>query len=309
MRWTISLLLLPAIAATLPAQEPGHTEFRAAGEGLFTFDTGSLRGRLRLDGKFQGIYPIVDPATESDLTRPPGVFSPYRVFSTGRRYGDAARDWPAASRLREDGAVVVRWPSAKGHPVAITGVYRLAGPETIDLEIAVVPAQDMPGFELFVSSYFAEEFRAAVYLEPNTDPKAKPRFVPVDRTPEARGGYVMFPRDEKAVKMIRDGRWKVPPSPVDWDVEKRLAAPLILRRDAKGGITAVLMARPEDCFAVSSPWNPAAPEAGGYRSLYLSLFGRDLAAGEKARARCRMVIGRGLTDEKAVALYEAYSAE
>ena len=41
-----------------------------------------------------------------------------------------------------------------------------------------------------------------------------------------------------------------------------------------------MMCRPGDCFAFSSPWNPASPKGGGYRSLYQSLFGRDLKAGE-----------------------------
>jgi hypothetical protein len=70
-----------------------------------------------------------------------------------------------------------------------------------------------------------------------------------------------------------------------------------------------MMSRPGDCFAVSSPWNPASPKAGGYRSLYLSLFGRDLKAGQAAEARCRLIIRRDLSDEQAVRRYEAYLKE
>ena len=36
-----------------------------------------------------------------------------------------------------------------------------------------------------------------------------------DRGPADRGGYVMFARDKAAEKIIQNGRWKVPPSPVD----------------------------------------------------------------------------------------------
>ena len=54
---------------------------------------------------------------------------------------------------------------------------------------------------------------------------------------------------------------------------------------------------------MSSPWNPDSPQGGGYRSLYQSFFGRDLKAGETARARCRMVINRGLADDQIVARY------
>ncbi len=67
-----------------------------------------------------------------------------------------------------------------------------------------------------------------------------------------------------------------------------------------------MMARPEDCFAVSMPWNPASADAAGYRSLYLSLFGKDLAAGETAKAHCRLLLGRELSDEDAVARYRAF---
>jgi len=49
--------------------------------------------------------------------------------------------------------------------------------------------------------------------------------------------------------------------------------------------------------------------AEGHRSLYLSLFGRDLKSGETATARTRLVIRRGLTDDQAVALYKSYRKE
>lgn len=306
MRLAGLTLALFLIAPVSPGAEAPKTAFKAGQPGLFEFDTGPFSGRLKLDGRFQGVYPIVDTATGADLTMPPGVFSPYRVFSTGKRYGNAARDWPTTPKLRADGAVEVGWAAAKEHPVAIAAVYRWAAPDTLDFEVTVTPEADMQDFELFMSSYFTKGFRAAVYLKPEGQPDANPQFVPVDPKPGAQGAYVMFPRDQKAAAVIRDGRWKIPPSPVDWAVEGWLARPLVLRRDAASGVTAVMMCPAADCFAVSSPWNPATPEGGGYRSLYLSLFGRDLKAGEPAKARCRLVVGRGITDQKAVELYESY---
>jgi hypothetical protein len=61
------------------------------------------------------------------------------------------------------------------------------------------------------------------------------------------------------------------------------------------------MAPPQDCFAVLTPFGEE-----GHRSVYLSLFGRDLKAGETATARARLVIGRDISDEQAIALYKAY---
>ena len=188
----------------------------------------------------------------------------------------------------------------------MTGVYRWQSPNTLDLQICVTAKQDLPKFELFMSSYFAKTFLASVYVTGPGGSNTDSRFEPVNRTPQAQGGYVMFPRNDEAVAMIRDGRWKIPPSPVDWNIGPPLAAPLAIRRDQTSGLTGVMMARPEDCFAVSSPWNPASPGAGGYRSLYLSLFGRDLAAGQTAQAHCRLILARQMTDELAVEYYRQF---
>jgi hypothetical protein len=286
--------------------EPVRLAFQSAGPGLYDFDTGALRGRLKLDGHYQGLYPLVEVNSGIELVHPPGVFSFYRVFQRGRRYGEAARDWPTASRLLPDGAVEVRWPASADHPLEMTGAYRWKAADTLDLEIAVRPRQAMPRFELFMSSYFTKTFRASAYLKPNGPDRGPPRFVPVDRPPHATGAYVMFPRDEAAVQTIQDGRWKLGSNPVDWAIERWLAAPIILRRDESRGLTAITMCPPDECFAVSSPWNPPSLDGGGYRSVYLSLFGRDLRAGETARAHCRLVIGRNVTDQEALRRYQDY---
>jgi hypothetical protein len=302
-------LLCPVLmcAATGAAADPPNLAFKPAGEGLYEFNTGAFSGRLKADGKYQGVYPVIDAATGADLTPPPGVFSPYRVFTTNRRFGNGARDWPTVTRLLDNGGVELRWPAAEEHPLELTAVYRWTAPDTLDFEIAVKPQQAMPGFELFMSSYFAKGFRASVYLQGDAGKPAG--FAPVDRTPDSRGGYVMFPKDEAVRSLILDGRWTIPPSPVDWAMPRHLAAPLALRRDESQNLTALMMCPPGDCFAVASPWNPDTPEAGGYRSLYQSLFGRDLAAGESARARCRLILRRNLSNEDAIRCYREYAPE
>ncbi len=304
--WRCILPVVLALAVSATRADSPQLAFRPAGNGLFEFDTGVLKGRLKLDGKSQGLYPLVHVPSGTELVHPPGVFSFYRVLTTNHRYGKGARDWPTVPKLLPDGAVEVYWPSAEGHPLEMTGVYRWTDPVTLDLEITVTPERHMPRFELFLSSYFTKGFLASVYLEDNGNDEAKSRLVSVNRRPGTPGGYVMFPRDEAAVEMIRDGRWQIPPNPVDWAIERWLAAPLVLRRDTAHGLTALMMCPREDCFAVSSPWNPASADAGGYRSLYLSLFGRDLPAGQTARARCRLIIAKDLSDAQAVRRNEDY---
>jgi hypothetical protein len=118
---------------------------------------------------------------------------------------------------------------------------------------------------------------------------------------KAGGDWQTFPRDDGAVTIYGDGRWSRPPNPVTWQMMPRPAAPLALRRDAKNGLTAVLISRPSDCFAISMPYGEES-----HRSVYLSLFGRDLKAAEEASAGARPVIGKGITDDRARELYRAY---
>jgi hypothetical protein len=309
MSWRCSLLAVVLLAATPVFAEPPRLAFKPAGAGLYDFDTGVFQGRLKADGKYQGIYPMVDADSRMELVHPPGIFSLYRVFTTNKRYGETVRDWPTKTRLLADGAVEVLWPAAAEHPLEIAGVYRWKAADALDLEITVKPQHDMPRFELFMSSYFTKSFRAAVYMKPEGRSDARPAFVPIDRKPQSTGAYVMYPRDEDAVRMIQDGRWKLGSNPVDWALERWLAAPIVMRRDATHGLVALMMCPPEDCFAIASPWNPTTPDAPGYRSIYLSFLGRDLRAGQPAHVRCRLVIAHKMTDQEALEKYESYLGE
>jgi len=308
----VRLNLTIGLAIALGAATAGAAElaFKPAEPGFYAFDTGVLRGKLRLDGRSQGIASLVHVATGKEIAfggDHPGIFSPYRVFSTDTRYGHAARDWPAEPKLLEDGAVSVRWPAAEDHPLEITGVYRWSAPDTLDLELTVRPRIAMPRFELFLSSYFSAGFDASVYVKPSMFAGGEPELLPADVNPMVDGTYLMFPRDREAGLMIFDRRWEQPPNPVQWSVTRRLAAPLAVRKDEASGLAAVMMAPAEDCFAVATPYNKTPPDGvAGHKSLYLSLFGQDLEAGQTARARCRLVVARGLSDRQIVESYSAY---
>ena len=305
-------LLCGLCVSTTKAAESPELGFQPADqEGFFSFNTGTLRGQLRLDGKLQGISELVHIPTGVEVTYGGGhvgLLSPYSVFSQGTRYGKAARDWPSEPKLLPDGAVEVRFPAGEDHPLDIIAVFRWAAPDTLDFETTVTPQQDMPRLEFFLSSYFAKGFDVSVYLRPNRFAKdTPPHFVSVDHNPLIDGNYLMFARDRESVQTIFDGRWEIPPSPVDWCINRWLAAPLALRRDRDTGVTAVWMAPPQDCFAVATPYNQTPPDrVAGHSSLYLSCFGQDVAAGKSVRARTRLVIGQELTDERAVQHYEQY---
>jgi hypothetical protein len=313
MRCALAVLILLLSHASAAAAEPADLGFKPSEEpGHFTFDTGVVRGTVRMNGRSQGVVELVHVGSGTPVVaggRLPGALSPYRVFTRGVRYGNAARDWPTKTKLLDDGALEVFWPAGEVNPLEMTAVYRWTRPDTLDLELAVAPKRDMADFELFMSSYFEQGFFAEVYAKPASSPDSAGKLLPADRTPDAKGGYVMFPRDKDALGMISDGRWEIPPSPVDWCVDLWLAAPLALRRDRQTGITAVMMSPPGDCLAVSSPFNPATPTGGGYRSLYQSLFGRDLTAGRAERVRLRLIVGEKISDEDALRMYGEYVEE
>ena len=178
-------------------------------------------------------------------------------------------------------------------------VYRFAAPNTLDFRVTVKPQRRLRRFELYLSLYLAGFPASFVYVRHAPQAHGEPGFLPVVKQ---AGEWQMFPRDEEAVRMIGDGRWTyLPNAPVPWNVLSRLAAPLGMRRDAKIGLTAVFMAPPEDCFAVSTPHGE-----DFHRSMYLSLFGRDIEANETASARARLVIGKAISDQQAINLFEAY---
>jgi hypothetical protein len=228
------------------------------------------------------------------MSRSVGWFTHYRVFSTNHRYGPAAYGWPSEATLRDDGSVEVNWPAAGDRPFDLWAVYRWSAPATLDLETGVRTQADMPDFEVFVGSYFAEQFTSSrVYVQGD-----KPGFLAAEKS---QGDWQMFPRDRQVLALIQDGRWTIQPNPVQWAIRPALAQPLAVRRDSTSGTAAVLMAPPQDCFAISTPH-----QAEGHYSLYLSLFGRTLKAGETARARARLVIASSPSDNQILALYQAY---
>jgi hypothetical protein len=283
-------------------ERPPKRAFVPNDKGEYTFDTGVLRGTLRQGGKSQGLSPVIHVPTGARLDRSMGILSYYRVFTTGKRYGAGAWDWPSTAKLLPDGAVQVTWPEAADRPFEMTALYRWKDPQTIDVETTVTARKDLSKFESFLASYFEAAFPTpCVYVREDPEMQGKPGFLPAKKT---YGDWQMFPRDEQVLPIIRDGRWDLQPNPVAWTIMPRLAAPLCLRRGAGGNLVAILMAPSQDCFAIATPY-----EGEGHYSLYLSRFGRDLKAGETAKACTRLVITTGVSDEQAIALYQQYMKE
>ena len=273
--------------------------FTSNDKGEYLFDTGVLRGKLRPDGKSLGLSSVMHVPSGIRLNGRYGIFSLYRIFTTNKRYGHAAWDWPSVSKLLPDGGVQIIWPEGKDHPFEITATYRLTEETTVDLETAVKAQKDLQQFEVFLASYFHKSFPAPyIYAKTNPRTKANPGFMLAEKS---FGDWQMFPRDKKVLEIIRDGRWEKEPNPVKWAIMPYLAAPVCVRRNEAANLAAVLMAPREDCFAISTPYR-----GEGHYSLYLSLFGRDVKAGETIRSRCRLVVTKAISNQYLLELYQQY---
>jgi hypothetical protein len=272
------------------------------GKDGFTFDTGVLRGTLCPGGKLQGLTSVTHIPSGTRLDRSMGILSYYRVFTTGKRYGTGGWEWPATAERLSDTAVQVTAPATTDRPFDMAAVYRWKDPQTLDVETTVTAHQDLNKFESFLASYFDEAFPTPrVYVAESPDAQGQPGFLPARKS---FGAWQMFPRDEQVVPIMQDGRWKLEPNPVDWVIMPRLAAPLCTRCGPGKGLTAILMAPPDDCFAIATPYG-----GEGHYSLYLSLFGRDLKTGATVKARARLVLAGSISDEQAIALYQQYLKE
>jgi hypothetical protein len=299
MRLLISALM--AVSTVIAHAESTNLAFQPSDNGSYTFNTGVLKGTLRADGRSIGLLSLEHISTGTRLEgNDYGIFSHYRVFTAAKRYGHGAWDWPSTSTLLPDGAVEVHWPAADDRPFELRAVYRWATPEALDLTTSVTAHADLKAFESFLASYFTEAFHSSTVYARGGSEKL-PCF---QATGQESGVWQAFPRDRRAVEIIQDGRWKIEPSPVEWVIRDEFTAPLAVRRNKDNGLCAILMARPEDCFAVMTP------HAGeGHRSLYLALFGRDVKAGETATAQARLVVRTLLKDEDATELCSEYLKE
>lgn len=263
--------------------------------GEYRVDTPVLEGLLGRDGTSFGLLPMRWKPMECDLAGMVGLLTYYRVFTTNHRYCESMRALPSATRWVDSHTVRVRWSSNEERPFSLTAIYHWTAPDTVDVE-TIVKAEDLlPDFEVFLSSYGTPDFPASrVYCNVDAGNKA---FLSAE---QQHGDWHAFPRDDAAVAIIKDGRWDLEPNPVDWAVRPHLAAPLVYRRNEKTGMTIILMARPEDCFAVCS-----SHDGEVHYSMYFCLFGRTLEPGAVVRARVRMVMGV-FDDAAVIQRYEAF---
>jgi hypothetical protein len=297
--WFSFAIVIVSLTSMVAGAEPNALAFKPDGKGGYAFNTGILRGTLRQDGKSRGLSSVVHVPTGTRLDASVGIAGHYRVFTTNKRYGTAAWDWPGTGELLSDGSVRTTWAAAEGRPFEMTALYRWADPQTLDVETTVTARADMTGFESFFASYFDKAFPTPYVLADSEGTKALWYFL---RGEKSLGDWQMFVSSgDTRASVARDGRWTIEPNPVSWTILPRLDAPLCLRRGEGHKLAGVVMAPREDCFSAAMPY-----EGESHYSLYLSLFGRDFKAGESAKAHARFTVAENLSDGGIYRLYGQY---
>lgn len=268
-------------------------------DSYFLFDTGVLQGSLKEPVSQKavswGLTQVTDKRTGSKRARSQGLLTLYRVFDSEHRYEDS-RNRESVSKLLSNGSVEFHWAADLENPFEVTAVYQWADKQSLDIAISVIARKDLRDFEVFLSSYVNGSDRSYVY--------SKTQDGPFTEALESDATWHIFARDKADEKIVADGRWKKEPHPIEWIARSHLSGALGMRRNSLTGETTLLMARLEDCFAISTPYGDE-----NHRSLYLSLFGGDLANGEMATARARLVLGQSISNEQAIDLYRKYLKE
>jgi len=263
--------------------------FKESGRG-YKFDTGVLKGELRRDGKSFGGTPVTDVKSGEQIAAPLGLLTPYRLLDSNARYLPDARGWKSEARLLADGAVQVNWMADDKHPFDLQIVYRWSTAEALNAVVTITARKLLPKFEVFMTCYF-NGFNLC-------HGSGREGLVAADHK---LGDWLCFPRDDEARKLISDGRWKYAPNPVEFIPVENYRYPFGVRANLDNGLTGIMMSQPQDCFAVLMPYHE-----DNHYSLYLSLFGYDIKSGDSATARCRVVIGRNLSEKDIFKAYEEF---
>jgi hypothetical protein len=276
-------------------------------EKVYAFETDAIQGTLRPGNEFphHGLTHLVHKATGVEFVHPLyAILNLYRFMhrppagtATGME-SDLGNPRQGERDIEADASsVTLRWALQDPTHPEVSIRYEIQEPATIDMTVTVAPNVATQDFEALLACYFDPVHVPHVYLardrfeledEPGlfTD---EPELAAVNVNPVFRGGVLVYPRDEDAVGVSVDGRWR---DIARFAPVRRYKAPVCFQADRRQRVAAVLMSRPADCFAVSSGYD--SPDAQDrfhkHNPLYLSLFGGTLEPGVVRTARARMVV-------------------
>jgi hypothetical protein len=223
-----------------------------------------------------------------------GSLTPFRVLARDA-YLTELRATPATCRLTDDG-VRVEWEPCLEHQARVSVTYDASRANTMDITIEVRGYGYYRDYELLFSHYTSAPFHAGCWVKSQGEPEA----IMVEDNPVYHGLYNFFPRDLHAAQMFYDGRsergrwcWQVA-------MGRFYGLPLVFSHN--GEVEQILCGLPEDVCAVGLTYRGDANDGvASHKSMYLSLFGRDLNPGQTWRTRIRYMAGpRGMQEHAGI---------
>lgn len=255
------------------------------------FETDLIRGDVIADGeRFQVANLIWKP---SGLTVDTGMaLAPYRLLARDSWMGEVRQ--MLHERTISDGGVSVAFGPGFSHQAELRFRVELNRPDAIDVSVDLRPFAAYPNYELLISAYLAYGFRPGAYIGPGVRGETvDPVQVRPVHSSVYENMYVAFPRDEASAAIISDGRWQRGRHHTRFAPLRYYALPVAFSAHEPSALDVLLMAPPEDVFSVAMAYhsdNPA-DDVGQHRSLYLSLFGRDITPGQRIRTAFRLQVG------------------
>ena len=308
----------PGSAAEAPPSDrrkPFALTFNPGSEA-YDFETPQISGSIRPDGPYHGVSRLVDKNTGRQVIDPRySALNLFRLFSINQAMG------MPRTMEREikpgDNAIEIHWSPTDTHQGDITARYEIVEPNAIDLTVTVRSQGSYSGYEIFLSSYFDKILKPQVYLKPRArgGKTGRPERVVPMFNEAFRDTVLVFPRDAHAARRCVDGRWDRSEggAPTVQMVPARYYGHcLAFLSDPDDQLGVVLMARPEDCYAISTRYYADDPKdrMTSYSAFDFSLFGNDFLPGVKRRVRVRLALTP--LDEKLsqpLNLYGHYNAE
>ena len=281
--------------------------------GKWGFETDEIVGYIQPDGDRHGIKELTHKPSGVQVVHPKyDVFNLFFMFSTNHCMG-TARDNKRTIEM-DDETIEIHWEPTEDHKAEITAKYEVVKPNIIDLSITVHSNWPYPGYEVFLSNYFQRSLKPHVYVQgsPFDDPADKARWIAPQVNDVFVGTGLVFSRDQHAARRSVDGRWDRIWGLYQWNPQRYFEFPVIMSVDAEKGVAAVLMSRPEDCYAVISGYdsdNDDDPFAD-QNPLYMSLFGDDFRVSDERTVEVRFAVTE--IDEamsQPLGLYESFLVE
>ena len=261
-------------------------------EHSFNFETGQIRGTIRLDGAYHGVTRLVDKKTGRQvIDERYSALNLFKLMSVNQIMGQP-RHMERTTRISPR-QVEADWAPTDGHKAEISARYEVIQPNAVDVTVTVRSKGAYRGYEVFMSNYFDKTLRPRVYLQSRG--KNPPELIVPMVNDVFRGTVLVFPRDTHAARRCVDGRW----DRNEWDTPvvqmcpvRRYAHCLAFLTDPDEQVGVVLMLRPEDCYAISARYfaEDDADRLTTYSAFDFSLFGDDLLPGSERSVKCRLAL-------------------